>query len=172
VGEYRRQLVEAIVETKEDLLTRYLEGQELSYEELRDALHAAVREGQVVPVIATSSSRKVGFAGLLHTIVEISNTAGSYPLVVVARSNGTACTVKLYEEDSADVTVGTTDAVLSVGVSATSGEISAAALFGKGPVTLANATDIDGLSIAAPATDVGTGTVANDPDVWVLYAAG
>ena len=71
VGEYRRQLVEAIVETKEDLLTRYLEGQELSYEELRDALHAAVREGQVVPVIATSSSRKVGFAGLLHTIVEM-----------------------------------------------------------------------------------------------------
>jgi len=71
VGEYRRQLVEAIVETKEDLLTRYLEGQELSYEELRDALHAAVREGQVVPVIATSSSRKVGFAALLHTIVEM-----------------------------------------------------------------------------------------------------
>jgi len=71
VGEYRRQLVEAIVETNEDLLTRYLDGKEMSYEELRDALHAAVREGQVIPVIATSASKRVGFAGLLETIVDM-----------------------------------------------------------------------------------------------------
>lgn len=71
VGEYRRQLVEAIVETNEDLLMRYLDGKELSYDELRDALHIAVREGKVVPVIATSASRKVGFAGLLLTIAEM-----------------------------------------------------------------------------------------------------
>lgn len=71
VGEYRRLLVEAIVETKDDLLSRYLEGAELSYEELRDALHAAVREGSVLPVVATSSSKKVGFGALLSTIVEM-----------------------------------------------------------------------------------------------------
>ncbi|HEX9436462.1 MAG TPA: elongation factor G [Candidatus Limnocylindria bacterium] len=71
VGEYRRQLVEAIVETNEDLLTRYLDGKEMSYEELRDALHAAVRDGQVIPVIATSASKRVGFAGLLETIVDM-----------------------------------------------------------------------------------------------------
>ena len=71
VGDYQKQLVEAIVETNEDLMTRYLEGQELSYEELRDALHTAVREGQVIPVIATSGSKKVGFAGLLETIVDM-----------------------------------------------------------------------------------------------------
>ncbi len=71
VGEYRRQLIEAIVETNEDLLTRYLEGKEMSYEELRDALHSAVREGQVIPVIAASSSKRVGFAGLLETIVDM-----------------------------------------------------------------------------------------------------
>ncbi len=71
VGEYRRQLVEAIVETNEDLLTRYLEGKELSYDELRDALHLAVREGKVIPVIASSATKKVGFAGLLSTIVEM-----------------------------------------------------------------------------------------------------
>ncbi len=71
VGKYRQQLVEAIVETNEDLLTRYLDGKELSYEELRDALHAAVREGSVVPVIATSSTRNVGYTGLLTTIAEM-----------------------------------------------------------------------------------------------------
>ena len=71
VGEYRRQLVEAIVETNEDLLTRYLDSKEMSYEELRDALHLAVREGKVVPVIASSATKKIGFAGLLSTIVEM-----------------------------------------------------------------------------------------------------
>ncbi|HZP96019.1 MAG TPA: elongation factor G [Candidatus Limnocylindria bacterium] len=71
VGQYRQQLVEAIVETDEDLLTRYLDGKELSYDELRDALHAAVREGSVLPVIATSSTKNVGYAGLLNTIAEM-----------------------------------------------------------------------------------------------------
>src|SRR5439155_10949175 len=71
VGDFQRQLVEAIVETDEDLMNRYLEGKELSYDELRDALHTAVREGQVIPVIATSASKRVGFAGLLETIVDM-----------------------------------------------------------------------------------------------------
>src|SRR5438067_8187026 len=71
VGQYRQQLVEAIVETDEDLLTRYLDGKELSYDELRDALHAAVREGSVIPVIAASSVKNVGYGALLTTITEM-----------------------------------------------------------------------------------------------------
>ncbi|MEP6694981.1 MAG: elongation factor G, partial [Chloroflexota bacterium] len=71
IGQFRQQLVEAIVETNEDLLTRYLDGKEMSYEELRDALHAAVREGKVIPVVATSASKNVGYAALLNTIREM-----------------------------------------------------------------------------------------------------
>ncbi len=71
VGQFRQQLVEAIVETNEDLLTRYLDGKEMSYDELRDALHAAVREGKVIPVVATSSSKNVGYTALLNTIREM-----------------------------------------------------------------------------------------------------
>src|SRR6266540_1077733 len=71
VGQFRQQLVEAIVETNEDLLTRYLDGKEMSYDELRDALHAAVREGAVIPVIATSAVKDVGYPALLHTMREM-----------------------------------------------------------------------------------------------------
>ncbi len=71
VKDYRQQLIESIVETKEDLLARYLDGKEIPYEELRDALHAAVREGEIVPVIATSASKRIGFGGLLETIVDM-----------------------------------------------------------------------------------------------------
>src|SRR5207253_229052 len=71
VGNYRQQLVEAIVETDEDLLTRYLDGKELSYDELRDALHKAVREGKVIPVAASSAHKRVGFAALLNAVREM-----------------------------------------------------------------------------------------------------
>src|SRR5213594_4973267 len=71
VGQFRQQLVEAIVETNEDLLTRYLDGKEMSYDELRDALHAAVREGAVIPVLAASSTKNVGYGALLQTMREM-----------------------------------------------------------------------------------------------------
>jgi len=88
VGEYRRQLVEAIVETNEDLLTRYLDGKEMSYDELRDALHLAVREGKVIPVVASSATKKVGFAGLLSAIVEMLPSPVEGGAVVGVDANG------------------------------------------------------------------------------------
>ncbi len=71
VDGYRRQLVEAIVETNEDLLTRYLDGTELSYDELRDALHTAVRAGEVIPVVASSAAKDTGDAAILATVREM-----------------------------------------------------------------------------------------------------
>src|SRR5438477_1514294 len=88
VGDYQRQLVEAIVETDEDLMNRYLEGKELSYDELRDALHAAVRAGEVVPVIASSATKRVGFAGLLSAIVQMLPSPAETGAVVGTDANG------------------------------------------------------------------------------------
>lgn len=119
--------------------------------------------------VQISDSLSLYVATAVHTIVEIDNDAGSYPLLVLAKSNGTACVVKVYADDSGDVTVGTTDAIVSVAVTGTSGELSGAVCLGSGFKSLCNATNMDGLSIAAPATDVGTGAVANDPTVWVVY---
>ena len=116
--------------------------------------------------IQISDSLSLYVADAVHTIVEIDDHTGSYPVAVIAKSNGTACTVLLYLDDSGDVTVGTTDSVIALAVSGTSGDITAALLVGQGVKTLATE---DGLSIAAPATTQGTGAVANDPTVYVLY---
>ena len=78
--------------------------------------------------------------------------------------------VRIVRAGSGDVTVGTTSAVLTVGVSGTSGDISTATAFGAGMATLCLASTADGLTIAAPTTDVGTSDVTNDPTVWVLYS--
>lgn len=88
VGEYQRLLVEAIVETDEDLMNRYLEGKEMTYEELRDALHAAVRAGDVVPVIASSATKRVGFGGLLSAIVQMLPSPAELGAVVGTDANG------------------------------------------------------------------------------------
>ena len=95
VGQYRQQLVEAIVETKEDLLERYLDGKELSYDELRDALHTAVREGAVVPVIAASSSKNVGYAALLHTIREMLPSPKEAGSIIAKSPSGDAVARKI-----------------------------------------------------------------------------
>src|SRR6267142_11686 len=88
VGKYRQQLVEAIVETNEDLLTRYLDGKELSYDELRDALHSAVREGSVLPVVATSATKNVGYAALLQTMREMLPSPTEVGSVIGKSSSG------------------------------------------------------------------------------------
>ena len=88
VGNYQQQLVEAIVETNEDLMNRYLEGKELSYDELRDALHAAVRAGEVIPVIACSATKRVGFAALLSAVVQLLPSPAETGTVVGTDANG------------------------------------------------------------------------------------
>jgi elongation factor G len=88
VGKYQQQLVEAIVETNEDLMNRYLEGKELSYDELRDALHAAVRAGEVIPVIACSATKRVGFAALLSALVQLLPSPAETGAVVGVDANG------------------------------------------------------------------------------------
>lgn len=65
----REQLIDAIVETDDDLMGRYLEGEELSDEELQDALMKAIRSGSLYPVIPISAETKVGVPELLQLLV-------------------------------------------------------------------------------------------------------
>jgi elongation factor G len=88
VGNYRQQLVEAIVETNEELLTRYLDGKEMSYEELRDALHAAVRDGSVIPVVATSATKNIGYAAILNTVREMLPSPLEAGTIIARSSSG------------------------------------------------------------------------------------
>lgn len=68
VNSFRNQLVEAVAETDDDLLNKYLEGVELTTEELKDGLRRAVVTGGVVPVLAGSALRNVGVGLLLDTV--------------------------------------------------------------------------------------------------------
>jgi elongation factor G len=69
VSAYREQLVEAIAETNDDLLGKFLEGEELTTDELRGALHAAVAGGAIVPVLVCAASKNIGVTAVLDMIV-------------------------------------------------------------------------------------------------------
>jgi len=65
VNSFRNQLVEAVAETDDNLLEKYLEGEELSLEELGDGLQRAVVTGRIVPVLVGSALQNIGVTLLL-----------------------------------------------------------------------------------------------------------
>ncbi len=63
--EYRARLVEAIVETDDELMMQYLEDAELSAETLLEAFYRAVRRNELTPVLLASAARAMGIGLLL-----------------------------------------------------------------------------------------------------------
>ncbi len=64
----REQLIEAIAETDDALLAKYLEGEELATEEIASALRAAVRANSVVPIIAGAATQSTSICRALDAI--------------------------------------------------------------------------------------------------------
>lgn len=66
----REELVEAVIETDDDLMLRYLEGEEITAEELRVALRRATLRTELVPVLCGSALRNKGIQPLLDAVVD------------------------------------------------------------------------------------------------------
>ena len=67
---YREKLVEAIVETNDDLMSRYLEGKEVTIPELKKALHDATCSLKIVPFTSGSAFKNKGVQLLLDAVVD------------------------------------------------------------------------------------------------------
>jgi elongation factor G len=78
--ELRSRLVEAIVETDEDLMTRYFADEAISNEELETALHNAVRDAQIVPVICSAATRLIGVRRTLTILTHVAPTPADRPV--------------------------------------------------------------------------------------------
>ena len=68
--EYRDKLIEAVAETDEELMMKYLEGEELTKEEIKGALRKATISNEIVPVVCGSSYKNRGVQKLLDAIVD------------------------------------------------------------------------------------------------------
>src|SRR5512132_1363501 len=70
VAEYREKLFDSVVETDEGLMERYLDGQELSDEEVAHALKDAVTRGEIFPVACGVATKSLGTTAILDLLVE------------------------------------------------------------------------------------------------------
>jgi len=70
VAEYREKLLDEVVQSDEGLMERYLEGEELSVEEVAHALKDAVTRGEVFPVACGVATKNLGARSMLDLIVE------------------------------------------------------------------------------------------------------
>ena len=67
--EYREKMLEAAAEFDEDLMMSYLEGEEISEEEIRAALRKGTCAVQLVPVLCGSSYKNKGVQPLLDAVI-------------------------------------------------------------------------------------------------------
>lgn len=67
--EFRSKLVEAIVENNDELMNKYLSGEEISVEDLKKELRQAVIGNRIVPVLCGSALKNKGVQSLLDAVV-------------------------------------------------------------------------------------------------------
>jgi len=65
VDSFREKLVEAVAEIDDQLIEKYLGGEELSLEELGDGLRKSVAAGKIVPILVGSAVKNIGITSLM-----------------------------------------------------------------------------------------------------------
>ncbi len=68
--EFREKLVEAAAEASEDLMNRYLEGGELTEEEIKAAIRQRTIAGEIQPMVCGSAFKNKGVQAMLDAVVE------------------------------------------------------------------------------------------------------
>ena len=82
VATRRDQLLEAASEADDDVLSKYLEGEEITDAELDACLHRGVRDSLLAPVLVASATKGIGLRGLLDAIVRYLPTPAEEPPTV------------------------------------------------------------------------------------------
>jgi elongation factor G len=70
VEAYREQLTEAVAESDDELLMKYLEGEEISPEEFKNGLVNGIKNNNFVPVLCGSAINNIGITPLMDLLVD------------------------------------------------------------------------------------------------------
>ena len=125
-----------------------------------DAAYASL-----TPAERTADNLALAIQVATSTKAEIHDTAGAKPILMVAKSGGTACWIVYYNVDADSVTVGTTEADFVVPVKGTANEVTAILAAG---LSWDRFWDT-GLTVAAITTVEGASDPTNSPTAYTLY---
>jgi elongation factor G len=70
VRDWREKMIENIVEADDDIMEKYLEGEELSAQEMEETFIKGIKSGLLVPVLCGSSTLNVGVPHLMNLILQ------------------------------------------------------------------------------------------------------
>ncbi len=70
VAEWREKMVENIVEANDELMEKYLEGEELAPQEIEDTFIIGIKSRLIVPILCGSATLNMGVPQLMNLIVE------------------------------------------------------------------------------------------------------
>jgi elongation factor G len=87
------KLSEAVAETDDALLEKYLEKGELSADELKSALRKAIADGKIHPILCGSSSKNIGIKELIDFIANYLPSPADRPQVEAAKPDGSGSTM-------------------------------------------------------------------------------
>lgn len=86
---YRDIMIEALADQDEDIMEKYLDGKEVTVEEMKKAIRKATVEGKMVPVTCGSSYKNKGVQKLLDDIVDYLPSPLDIPHIKGVLSDGT-----------------------------------------------------------------------------------
>jgi elongation factor G len=88
VGIRRDQLLEAAADADDEVLMKFLDGEEISDEELELCLHKGVKDSILAPVMLTSAHRDIGISAMLDAIIRYLPTPTEEPPVEATDKRG------------------------------------------------------------------------------------
>jgi elongation factor G len=77
ISSYREQLIESAVESDDDLMEKFLEGEELNDEEVLSLVKMGTASGQLIPVLCGSATKNIGVQTLLDALVDYMPSAAT-----------------------------------------------------------------------------------------------
>ena len=105
VEEWSTELMETLATTDEELLDRYLEGEEIPLQELLAALAMAMAEGEVVPVFCGAAEPSFGVRALAQGIVDLVPHPGQAGDVEAEGADGGTVTLRPTADEQASALV-------------------------------------------------------------------
>jgi elongation factor G len=86
--EARMELIEAAAEGEDALLEKYLEGTELTSEEIQRGLSSVIRSGSYIPVFVAAGSAEIGLAPILDAILALMPSPKDIPSLIAKGKGG------------------------------------------------------------------------------------
>jgi elongation factor G len=97
--EYRAKMIEAAAEGNEQLLNKYLEGEELSDSEIRQGLRDRAIKNEIVLVMCGTAFKNKGVQALLDAVIEFMPSPPEMPPVKGMNAKGEPATRKASDEE-------------------------------------------------------------------------